>query len=385
MANGQHVQPTDPAHYVTPREGETKLGEVIARVAPDAGYQSGLDRPERDPGYQSGLERADAGYQSGLARLYPDPDYKSELDRLYRAGARVALIGVPESIGPQANLGRPGAELGWHAFLRSFLNLQANRAIPAGELALIGAVDCGDLMLEAAGVPEAGGRRTKLLRELCETVDERVRRALLPLYRTGFEVILIGGGHNNAYPLLTALHEEAGTPCGAVNLDPHADFRPREGRHSGNGFSYAYAGDALGYYHVFGLHEGRNSEAILAGLSEAGFDYHSIHRLYADADFAEAVTDVRSAAASWEALFGIEVDVDAIRLAPASATNAAGVTVAQAYHLVARLASLPDARYLHLPEAAPALHPAGEQAGMVVCGQILTELTLAYLHGRAQR
>ena len=53
----------------------------------------------------------------------------------------------------------------------------------------------------------------------------------------------------------------SGHTVAAVNLDPHADFRATEGRHSGNGFSYAYMDGALGFYHVVGLHPGKNRPA----------------------------------------------------------------------------------------------------------------------------
>jgi histidine ammonia-lyase len=41
-----------------------------------------------------------------------------------KKGVRFAPLGIPESIGPQANFGRRGAELAWEAFLDFFLNMQ---------------------------------------------------------------------------------------------------------------------------------------------------------------------------------------------------------------------------------------------------------------------
>jgi formiminoglutamase len=40
----------------------------------------------------------------------------------------------------------------------------------------------------------------------------------------------------------------------AINFDAHSD-RILEGRHSGNGFSYAYEEGFLKKYFIFGLHE----------------------------------------------------------------------------------------------------------------------------------
>ncbi|MGX5914863.1 formimidoylglutamase [Aliidiomarina sp. Khilg15.8] len=315
----------------------------------------------------------------------PDSDdYEQSLTRLFNQGSRVAIVGVPESIGPRGNCGRGGAEHGWQAFLQSFLNLQMTPAMPLHDLLLVGHVDCDDLNAEADALDMHHSQSLARLRELCATLDQRLLQVLSPLFRAGYEVVLIGGGHNNAYPLLKALHEESGSPCGAVNLDPHADFRPREGRHSGNGFSYAYMEGALTHYHVMSLHEGKNSAASLRQFAEAGFGYHSIHRLY-DMQFVDAMQEVTAEADAWQVPLGIEVDVDAIQHAPASAMNYTGVTMPQAYRFVSDLAVLPEARYLHLAEAAPECHPSGIEAGMAACGQLLSELTLAFLFAREKR
>lgn len=338
---------TNPRHFVKTREQETKVGQALACL------REGDDLPEL------------------LASHAAD-------------GCRVALLGVPESIGPQANCGQGGAEGGWNAFLNSFLNLQATPALPVQDVLLVGHVDCDDLMEQADQFAVGDPQRLAHLRELCAQVDQRVLQVLTPLFNAGYEVILIGGGHNNAYPLLKALYESDGQQCASVNLDPHADFRPREGRHSGNGFSYAYTEGALANYHVVSLHEGKNSATSLRQLAEAGFSYHSIHRLY-DMQFVDALNDVNDLVNSWQKPLGLEVDVDAIMQAPASALNYTGVGMPQAYRYVSTLAGYHSTRYLHLAEAAPARHPAGEEAGKMASGQLLVELTLAYLFGRERR
>lgn len=347
-----HLHRVNPARWVKPRDHETRLGQAIA-LLPEAAFDS------------------PASYQ----------DY---LHTAYSEGQRIALVGVPESIGARANLGRGGAEGGWDAFLSQFLNLQATPHLPVQDLLLIGAVDCDALQDQADQLDAGEPVELAQLRELCQRLDNLVMQVVKPLFNAGFEVILVGGGHNNAYPLLRSLADVTEQPCGAVNLDPHADFRAREGRHSGNGFSYAYMDGALGFYHVMGLHEGKNNALSLKQLADAGFRYHSIHHLY-ELYFTEAMQDVSAKAASWQAPLGIEVDVDALAGMPASAINFTGITMAQGYRYVSQLAELETPRYLHLAEAAPALHPAGLAAGKTQCGQVLTELTLAYLHGRRRR
>ncbi|MDX1706025.1 formimidoylglutamase [Pseudidiomarina sp.] len=340
----------DPAAWVSPRAGEVRLGQAL----------DCLD---------------EIANQNALA---------DALDQAWQQGRRIALLGVPESIGPRANLGRGGAEHGWDAALKGLLNLQASPVVPYQILLVLGAIDCDDLEAEAADLDVSDADQLARLRELCGELDKRVSQVLKPVFRAGFDVILIGGGHNNAYPLLRSLAEATDKAVGAVNLDPHSDFRTREGRHSGNGFSYAYMDGALAHYHVVGLHEGKNNATSLQQLAAANFSYRSIHQLYRN-EWPAELAAVRVLAESWQVPLGIEIDVDSLQGVPASAINFNGLSVAHGYSLIERLAALPATRYLHLAEAAPGLHPAGRETGSAVCAQLLGEFVLAYLHGYQRR
>lgn len=339
------LQLAEPEHWLRPRAGETKLGQA-------------------------------------LTCLTAGDDYAAQVQALFAAGHKIAILGVPESIGPQANLGRGGAEGGWDAFQSQFYNLQYTPELlqqtALAKVLMVGAVKCDDLMAQVNG---SESPRVEQLRALCAELDVRVEHALMPLFQAGYEVILIGGGHNNAYPLLRALHQATGQACGAVNLDPHADFRALEGRHSGNGFSYAHAEGALAFYHVVSLHEGKNSAQSLENLAHAGFQYDSMYQLY-QRGFTTAMADIAAKAAAWQVPLGIELDLDAIQFAPASAYNTTGVQFSEAFGFVKTLAALPAARYLHLAEAAPSCHPAGIAAGIQHSGQLLSELVLAWLLAR---
>ena len=93
-------------------------------------------------------------------------------------------------------------------------------------------------------------------------------KSYLPWLQAGLEPVVIGGGHNNAFGLLRALSTFHHAGVAAVNLDPHCDFRPLEGRHSGNSFSYAASQGYLNRYHILGLHEQKNSETSLQQLGD---------------------------------------------------------------------------------------------------------------------
>lgn len=335
-----HWQPIVPSQFTSNRAGETRIGESITTLA--------------------------------------------DLNASAAPLGRFAILGVPESIGPRANLGQGGAELGFQAFLQQFLNMQDSQVLPVHEVVLAGQVDCQDLNDEATTLDASDANGLQRLRQLCEQLDQRVAQVTQCLFKQGYEVILIGGGHNNALPLLQSLAYVHNTAVGAVNLDPHADFRPLEGRHSGNGFSYAYQQGYLQHYHVMALHPAKNSAATLQQLQDAGATYSGVHDMLGSS-FAQHLQPLQQRVASWQCAMGIELDVDAIQYAPASALNYTGVALSDALLFVQELAKAPQCCYLHLAEAAPACHPLGVQSGMKAAGQILSELVFTYIVSRVKK
>ncbi|SNY57547.1 formiminoglutamase [Arsukibacterium tuosuense] len=317
----------------------------------------------------------------------PDPDlvYTELLAAHKAAGGQFVLLGIAECIGPLANMGNGGAELGWQAFLQRFLNLQHNDSLMTERVLLLGQIDCFDLQQQAATLDNQQPQQLAELRELCAELDLRVQQQLKPIFEAGLYPVVIGGGHNNAYPLLQALAEVSQQPVNCANLDPHADFRPREGRHSGNGFSYASAAAYLGHYTVLGLDLQKNSAASLTMLQQAGGDYISYQQFAVrqELSYQQALDKVIEQCCSGVADIAVELDTDSIQTMPASALNYTGLSVEQAAQFVFQLARLPRARYLHLAEAAPACHPAGLAAGMSQCGQVLAALVLAFIDGKA--
>lgn len=326
--------PVDPATWVKPRVDETRIGESVKSI--------------------------------------------TTLDASALPLGRFAILGVPESIGPRANLGQGGAEQGFSAFLQQFLNMQDSGRLAIDEIVLAGQVDCADLQEQSLGLNPNDTGELVQLRQLCSELDRRVSGVTEILFQQGYQVILIGGGHNNAFPLLQSLAISTEQFVGAVNLDPHADFRPLEGRHSGNGFSYAFDKGYLKHYHVVGLHPAKNSKVTLDQLEKAGASYTSVQDMVG-LKMHRILQTVQQDVAAWRVPFGIELDVDAIMQAPASAFNYSGVSLAEAMVYVRDLAKLNDCHYLHLAEAAPACHPMGEAAGNKAAGQILSELVFTYV------
>ncbi|WP_028766629.1 MULTISPECIES: formimidoylglutamase [Shewanella] len=292
-------------------------------------------------------------------------------------GARFVILGIGEDIGPRANLGRGGATNAFESAMAQFLNLQSNRFFNGKECLILGQISTQDLQLDTQST-------TEQLRDQVAKLDERVITVLTSIFDSGLEPIVIGGGHNNAYGLLMAAKASFKRPIAAVNLDPHSDFRPKEGRHSGNGFSYAAASGALGYYHVLGLHELKNSEATLAQLETFGAQWHSLQQIWIRQELSleTALKQIAKQLNNTQSPVAIELDVDAITNMPSSASTAAGIPLLDALKYVNYIGKHCPSVYLHLAEAAPSCHVAGEAAGHRETGQSLSELIYSYINAR---
>jgi len=323
------LTPSEVQALTSNRSGEVRVGQVVPLLAP-----------------QGGRER----WQEAR-----------------RAGARFALLGVPEDLGPRANLGRPGADGAWDAFLAAFLNQQANHFLPTEEILLAGRVFTEDLQDDSKGLGSSPGELATL-RTLCAVLDERVAPVVEEIVAAGLVPVVVGGGHNNAYPLLKGvmqgLRQRGQAPAdglAVVNCDPHADFRILEGRHSGNGFSQAHQAGLLASYFVVGLHEGYNSREMLDRLRATGGGLVTYESLFVrhELDFEQALEQARAHAASRGVPVGLELDLDAVAGMPSSAQTPNGLTCEEAARFLHRLASQLPVAWLHLPEGAPACQPQG--------------------------
>ena len=321
-------------------------------------------------------------------RLLPQENYHSSLVELRESGVRFALLGIPEDIGPRGNHGLGGSHKGWQAFLKSFLNLQANSFIAADSICIIGEVELGDLQKQTQGLNAANSEEEAgALRLACAEIDNRVAAICQPIFEAGLIPIVIGGGHNNAFPLLCAASQAKKEPLAAVNMDPHSDFRPLEGRHSGNGFSYASCEGHLSHYYVVGLHELKNSQASLASISDKGFKYDSYQSIWVRQalSYQDSLSKATQYLLSSNREVGVELDVDSISYLPVSAYTNCGITVSQAEQYVYQMSCNTPAAYLHLAEAAPERHPVSEAQGEKETGQVLSALVNAFLLGQAEK
>src|SRR5688572_4426426 len=188
---------------------------------------------------------------------------KQQLENSVRQStARYVIFGIPEDIGVRANYGVGGADSAWTPFLSAFLNIQSNDFLVGEEILVLGHFDFSEARNLIEQNAHDHDERIDAYRQAVNTIDEEVEELAKIITSTKKIHIAIGGGHNNAYPLLKGaakgLHNADLIPLAqinCINLDAHADYRPAEGRHSGNAFRYAEEDGYLQKYCVVGMQE----------------------------------------------------------------------------------------------------------------------------------
>ncbi len=280
------------------------------------------------------------------------------VENLKQMEAKFVILGVSEDIGPRANHGQAGAASAWEAFLPKFVNMQSNRFFNGTNCILLGVLSLNQVV---------NSSRVSELRSATKAIDEMVTDVLDIIYKAGKIPVLIGGGHNNCYSLLKALAiNRPQKHANCINLDPHADFRALEGRHSGNGFSYAHSEGFLKNYAIVGLHEGYNSEAMYQQLNEKQLHFSTFESIFIREEISLSTAVSEALSKVNQLAYGIELDLDAVENIASSAQTPSGVAVTDARKYLHLSANHENAAYLHLCEAAPTLSPRPDQVGKLL-------------------
>ena len=263
------------------------------------------------------------------------------------------IIGIPESIGVKANFGVGGTETLWAAFLSSFLNIQSTEKLSGEDVSILGYFDFSDVQRIAKSVDPRNGFGNPLY---VEDIDNAVEKIIIKIAEKGKIPIVIGGGHNNAYPILKGTSKVKKQAINAINLDAHSDFRHKEGRHSGNGFRYAFTEGYLKKYAMIGLHENYNAQNIVQEMAEnADIDY----TLYEDIFVREKINFVQAILKAIDFTkntpTGIELDLDCIENTLSSAMSPCGISTLQARQYLYQTAKNCAVAYLHITEGATQL------------------------------
>jgi formiminoglutamase len=277
--------------------------------------------------------------------------------------ARYVLFGVQEDLGVKGNFGLGGADTQWIPFLQSFLNIQSNDFFDGGEVLLVGHFDFGDMQYLIDTTAKGDEEKTEAYRHAVNTIDDEVEHLVKIITESKKLPIVIGGGHNNAYPLIKGAAKgwyKAGVlplaQINCINLDAHTDYRPMEGRHSGNAFRYAEEDGYLQKYCIVGIHENYLQQNIWLDIVNNPFiDCITFEDIFIH----EKRTFIQSVAHATgfteDTLTGIELDLDAIQNTLSSAATPVGISAIQARQYISFTAADSKPAYLHICEGATRL------------------------------
>lgn len=292
--------------------------------------------------------------------------------------AKFVLFGIPEDIGVRANFGRPGAASAWNSALKSIANIQHNRFCKGSQLLVLGHLDFNEEMALAEQLDYNVMEDRKKLNLLVEKIDKEVSHIIFNIVKAGKTPIIIGGGHNNAYGNIKGTALAKGKPINVVNFDAHTDFRILEGRHSGNGFSYAYEEGFLNRYSIFGLHESYTSKSVLDTLKKienrVQFNTYDEIKIRKQKDFEQEM--IESYTFIKNDFFGIEIDLDAIPNIASSAMTLSGFSVEELRQFISFFGNSKNAAYLHICEGAPDL---GEEKNNHLIGKLIGYLVTDFM------
>jgi formiminoglutamase len=294
-------------------------------------------------------------------------------DALSAFQGKFVIIGLPEDIGVRANGGIGGTQTAWLPFLKSFVNIQETKRLSGGDFLILGSINFDELLEDCkdASLDKLRNKTAKIDDFVTPVIQEIINHNKVP--------IVIGGGHNNAYPLLKALSLAKNKTINVVNLDAHSDFRQAEGRHSGNGFRYAYQESYLKKYALLGLHEAYNSQHIVDEL-HANNDLQPLffediflrNKMNWDDAIETSLSFVQQDS------FGVELDVDCIENVLSSAATPVGISTQQALQYLYQCGLNPNASYLHLPEG---ISQRTDGLQNIFTGKLLSYLVQAFCKG----
>lgn len=279
------------------------------------------------------------------------------------------VIGIPEDIGVRANYGQGGTDTAWLPFLTAFLNLQSNDFLQGEDIVMLGHFDFGDIKYLIDNHAYNELERIDAYRHAVELMDEEVENLIKVVAAAGKTPILIGGGHNNSYPIIKGvakgLHKADRIPLAqinVVNVDAHADFKVAEGRHSGNPFRYAEEDGYLGKYCAVGIQEQYLPQNVLMDMHQNPFiDFITYEDIFIRErkNFIQAIA--HATGFTEDTMTGIELDMDAVENTLSSAINPSGISVLQARQYMAFAATDAKVAYLYLAEGAQHLETGQKQ------------------------
>ena len=275
-------------------------------------------------------------------------------EQLKNLDVTYVLFGISEDVGVFANHGKSGTSGAWNTTIKFLLNTQSNVNTHANKVLILGNIKCNEEMEALKSLDSTKKADIKAARKLVSKIDTYVSDLVYQIVKAGKIPIIIGGGQNNSYGNIKGTALAKNDAINAINFDAHSDFRPEEGRHSGNGFSYAFAEGFLKNYFIFGMHENYTSEKLLKTINKiksVQFNTFESIKIRQEKKFkAEMLKALDHVSKS---SFGLEIDCDAIQNIPSSARTPSGFSVNNTRTFINFFGNHKNVAYLHISEAIP--------------------------------
>lgn len=328
MKSFQHIDQATINELCKVRQGETKLGETV-QIGPD----------------------------------------------FLQSTAKFVVLGIQESIGVKANLGISGTHTAWPHFLTSFLNIQHTNKLQGEQIHILGTFDFTTLAKEA--------KSTEEYRQLVPLIDEAIAPIIEAIVAANKIPVIVGGSHANAYPIIKGAAKAKKQSIAVINLDAHADFRPLEGRHSGNPFSTAKNEAFLSDYCILGLHENYNSQNMLDEMNRhKDIHYHFWEDIYLRKKISFETALEHFLQLNKKNICGIELDTDSIEGVLSSAKTPSGFSTTEARYYAYQSGLSLKTAYFHICEAASEL-----ETGLIdsSTGKLLSYLVSDFMKGMMEK
>ena len=296
---------------------------------------------------------------------------------LSETDAKFVVYGIKEFAGIKANFGRPGEKHSWDVFLPTFLNIQNNKFLKGHHILVLGCFDYTEYEEEIKSLNANESKDLERLYQIVYEIDKDITYINTLIHRANKKPIIIGGGHNNAYGNIKGLALAKGIAVNVVNFDAHTDFRALEGRHSGNGFSYAFDEGFIKNYCAFGVHENYLNKFMLHQFKEHWeqlkmFTFEEM-KIRFEKDFMTSLNNVSKSMKS--TFYGIELDVDAVENIASSAMTSCGFSTTEARQFINFMACNSNASYLHICEGSASLSSNPEN----MLGKFITYLVTDFI------
>lgn len=319
-------------------------------------------------------------------RLHVVTDTVSAEKAIAETQAKYILFGVPEDLGVKGNYGNGGADSLWIPFLQSFLNMQSNDFFDGGEVLLLGHFDFGDIEYLIDHTAKSEEEKVEAYRHAVNTIDDEVEHLAKIITEYKKIPVVVGGGHNNSYPLIKGSAKgwyKAGViplaQLNCINLDAHADYRPMEGRHSGNSFRYAEEDGYLAKYCVVGIHENYIPQNVWIDIvNNPFFDCITFEDIFVHEKRTFMQATAHASDFTSDSLTGIDIDLDGIQNILSSAMTPVGFSAVNARQFVSHAAAFSKPAYLHICEGATRL---ADGRTDVTSGKLISYLVTDFIKG----